>query len=249
VTRALGVGALRPETSRNWSAGLVVEPLPRLALQVDGYRIDVDDRIAASGVLGRADVPAVDAALAAFPDVNAVQFFTNAFDTRTEGVDAQLAYPVVTRSGVLTLTGGANLTRTRIRGDVRRPTGIGDAALFNRQERSYIENAYPRDKLIAAARWQTGAWSALVRTTRFGRVDAINLFGPDERIPPTFISDVNVGRTLGRYELSVGGNNVLDKLPPRQDPANSYFGIFEYARVAPYGIRGAFWYVNLAARL
>jgi iron complex outermembrane receptor protein len=59
VARALGVAPLRAETSRNWSGGLVVEPVRRLTVQVDGYRIDVDDRIAASGVLGRGDVPAV----------------------------------------------------------------------------------------------------------------------------------------------------------------------------------------------
>ena len=250
VTRALGVGALRPETSVSWSGGLVLEPLRRLSVQADAYRIDVDDRIVASGVLGRGDAGSpIDVALAAFPGVDAVQFFTNAIDTRTVGLDAQLSYPVVTRTGVLTLTAAGNWTRTRIVGGVRRPAGVGGADLFNPQERSYIENGLPVRKLVGTARWQAGRWNALARTTHFGGVEAVNLFGPNEHVPVAYVTDAAVGATRGRYELSLGVNNLFDRLPPRQDYANSYFGIFQYARVAPYGIRGRFVYANLAARL
>jgi len=250
VARALGVAPLRPETSRNASGGLVLEPLPRLVAQFDAYRVDVDDRIVASGVLGRGDdTSSIARALASFTDVGAVQFFTNAIDTRTRGVDAQVSYPVLARGGVLSLTAGANYGTTRIRGAVRAPAGIGDVPLFNRQERSYIEQAYPASKYVASARWQSGRLTAFARGTRFGPVEAINLFGPDERVPAATIADASLGYQLGRYDLSVGANNLFDKLPPRQDYANSYFGVFNYARVVPYGIRGRFVYVNLAARL
>jgi iron complex outermembrane receptor protein len=37
----LGFGALRPETSTNFSAGVVVRPVPRLAITVDGYLIEI----------------------------------------------------------------------------------------------------------------------------------------------------------------------------------------------------------------
>jgi iron complex outermembrane receptor protein len=112
-----------------------------------------------------------------------------------------------------------------------------------------VEQAYPANKYVASARWQAGGATLFARGTRFGRVTAVNLFGPDETIPPAWIADAGVGYRVGRYDLSLGANNLLDRLPPRQDYANSYFGVFNYARVAPYGIRGRFVYVNVAAGL
>jgi iron complex outermembrane receptor protein len=44
-----GFGALGPEESVNLSAGIVLRPIPRLAITVDGYRITIKDRIVSSG--------------------------------------------------------------------------------------------------------------------------------------------------------------------------------------------------------
>jgi iron complex outermembrane receptor protein len=247
---ALGVAPLAPETSRNWAAGIVLEPLERLTVSVDGYWIDVDDRIVASGVLGRFDDPAIDAALAPFPDVDAVQFFSNAVDTRTRGLDIQASYPFLVGQGVLTVTGVANFNETAIQGAVRTPTGIGALDLFNPQERSWIEDALPGSKFILGGKYEVGRFGALVRTTRFGSVESVNIFGPNETVPAAWITDFNVSyRFADRYQVALGANNVFDKLPPTQDYFNSYFGIFQYSRVAPYGIRGAFWYGTVSVAL
>jgi iron complex outermembrane receptor protein len=81
-------------------------------------------------------------------------------------------------------------------------------------------------------------------------VESINLFGPNETVPSAVITDVNLGYTFGgRYDLSIGANNLFDVFPPAQDPANSFFGIFRYARVTPYGIRGAFFYGSVSVGL
>ncbi|WP_174274371.1 TonB-dependent receptor plug domain-containing protein [Sphingomonas bacterium] len=47
--RALGLNGLKPEKSTNFSAGLVVHPAPRLTVTVDGYYIQIRDRIVQSG--------------------------------------------------------------------------------------------------------------------------------------------------------------------------------------------------------
>jgi iron complex outermembrane receptor protein len=249
VARALGVAPLDAETSVNYSAGVVLEPLPRLTVQADGYLVDIDDRIVLSGVLSRGDDPAIDAALSALPDVDAVQFFTNAVDTRTRGLDVSVDYPFVFRSSVLRLSWAGNLSRTEIRGPIRAPSGIGQAELLDKQERSWIESAKPEQKWTATARYGVGAFEVLARTTRFGAVESVNLFGPDERVPAAYITDVNLAYTLGDLTLSLGGNNVFDKLPPIQAYDNSYFGIFRYSRVVPYGTRGAFWYTSASFKL
>jgi iron complex outermembrane receptor protein len=250
VVRALGVAPLRPETSTNYSAGVTFSPDERLRVSVDGYIINVKNRIVVSGVLDRGDNPDIDATLAAFPEVQAVQFFTNAIDTRTRGLDVQASYPFLLGEGVLTLTGAANFNETRIRGDVRAPAGLGTTPLFDPQARSWIEDALPPSKITLTGQYAVGNFTGLVRTTRFGAVESVNLFGPNETVPAAFITDVNVGYTFrNRVTLQVGANNVFDVFPPLQDPANSFFGIFKYSRVTPYGIRGANFYSSVTLGL
>jgi iron complex outermembrane receptor protein len=53
-----GFGALGPEESMNFSAGVVLRPVPRLAITLDGYYIKINDRIVSSGAIqGQQSVP------------------------------------------------------------------------------------------------------------------------------------------------------------------------------------------------
>ena len=175
-----------------------------------------------------------------------MQFFSNAANTRTRGVDAEASYPVIFGTRVLTLTVGANFNETRIRGAIRTPTGLGGADLLDPQARSWLETALPSSKLTASGRYASGGFSALLRATHYGSVRSINLFGPNENVPAAVLTDVNVGYSRGRWNGSVGANNVFDVLPKQQDYANSYFGIFKYSRVVPYSIDGAYVYGSLS---
>jgi iron complex outermembrane receptor protein len=244
VARALGVAKLKPETSVNYSAGVSVEPVDRLRVSVDGYVVDVTDRILVSGVISRDAL--TPGTLDAFPDIQSVQFFSNAANTRTRGVDAEASYPVILGQRVLTLTVAANFNETRIRGAIRTPAGLGDAPLLDAAARSYLETALPSGKLSASARYATGGFSVLARGTRYGSVQSINLYGPNETVPAAVLTDLNVGYARGRWNASVGANNVFDVSPPRQDYANSYFGIFQYSRVVPYSIDGRYVYGALS---
>jgi len=44
----LGLGGLKPETSRNYSIGLAMQPAPGLTATIDAYWIDINNRIVAS---------------------------------------------------------------------------------------------------------------------------------------------------------------------------------------------------------
>ncbi len=46
-----GFGALKPEKSVNLSAGIVLRPIPRLVVTLDGYYIKIKDRIVSSGTI------------------------------------------------------------------------------------------------------------------------------------------------------------------------------------------------------
>ena len=90
AAQVLGASALKPERSRNVTGGVVVMPVSPLELAVDYYRIAIDDRIVLSGNF---TAPPIAQLLAPF-GANSARFFTNAIDTRTQGVDATTSYRI-----------------------------------------------------------------------------------------------------------------------------------------------------------
>ena len=95
VTRQFGFQPLEEETSLSYSLGLVVQPNDNFSLTLDLYRIDIDDRIVFSSSLNPESGIDCDANLELCPiknildplGVGHIQFFTNAIDTETTGVD------------------------------------------------------------------------------------------------------------------------------------------------------------------
>ena len=117
----LGLSGLKPEKSTNFSAGLVLHPVPGLLVTIDGYYIKIRDRIVQSGTFYGADynlgkvVPGtivsasvltalrnngvpVDAVIASLIGPPAqtgnvsAQAFVNGVSTRTQGVDMTASY-------------------------------------------------------------------------------------------------------------------------------------------------------------
>ncbi|WP_375269895.1 TonB-dependent receptor plug domain-containing protein, partial [Phenylobacterium sp.] len=87
VSVALGASPLRPETSVNYAAGIVLTPAPSVSFSIDAYKIEIKDRISLSeNIQG----PLVTAILQANGITNAsvARFFTNAADTESQGFEA-----------------------------------------------------------------------------------------------------------------------------------------------------------------
>ena len=75
VARALGASALKPETSRNLTAGVVLRPFDGFSITADYFRIRIRDRIALSEQLGGAAVVAI-LTQAGITNFQQVRFFT-----------------------------------------------------------------------------------------------------------------------------------------------------------------------------
>jgi iron complex outermembrane receptor protein len=102
---ALGAKPLKPEKSLNYTAGITYER-GQLHLTVDAYQIRIDDRIVKTEFLGTANNggSAISNLLLAdgISGVTTAQFFINAVDTRTRGIDAVADYTLRTaRLGTL----------------------------------------------------------------------------------------------------------------------------------------------------
>ena len=102
AAQVLGAQELKPENSTHASAGVAITPVPGFDITVDYYHIAIDDRIVLSGNFTG---PRISELLAPF-GANSARFFTNAIDTRTDGVDVTANYRIALASaGDLRLQG------------------------------------------------------------------------------------------------------------------------------------------------
>jgi iron complex outermembrane receptor protein len=256
----LGARPLQPEESVNYSAGFAWEPRRDLSLTVDAYRIDIEDRIVFSENFTGAAIRQlfVDAG---FVGVTGGRFFTNAIDTRTDGIDVVLQYQRQLGAGILRFTGGGNLTETEVLTDsVATPpqlTGLGEV-LFGRVERGRLERGQPRSSVNLALNYALDRLTVNLNNRRFGEV---SVFGAAPEGSPTntdqtfgarWITDVDLSYRFARgLTAAVGANNVLGVYPEQnfRSPTgadNSNAGIFPYNQVSPFGFNGAFYYLRLS---
>lgn len=254
VVKALGVPELKEETSRNLSFGLVATPRKNWVLTADAYYIEIKDRIVLSGQFNRDEIPVIDSLLAAFPDVNTVQFFSNAIDTVTSGVDLVTSYQFrfADASG-LKLSLAANWNKTELDGDVRTPpqlAGLGET-LFDRKETILLEDGQPETQINLASTYTRGGFTGLLRFTRIGEVTSTESASDpsrDQTFSAKWLTDLDLSYNFGNGLIwAIGANNLFDVKPDENIESNSFNGIFPYnRRTAPFGFNGGFYYTKLS---
>ena len=91
AAQILGIPKLKEETSQNYSAGFTVTPLKGLQVSVDGYLINIQNRIIlTNNFSGGTDT--VLTRLFKENGASTANFFTNAVDTKSKGLEAVLGY-------------------------------------------------------------------------------------------------------------------------------------------------------------
>jgi iron complex outermembrane receptor protein len=267
VTEAFGVPRLKEETSVNFSGGLTARVLGNLALSTDYYHVTIKDRVVLSGQFNVKDPtlgPAVSEILSPFAGVAAAQFFVNAVDTTTNGVDVVADYSYRLPGGALKWTAAANFTQTSVdavhvpQSMQERFSGIPGGAdqvavvFLNHYGRNAIEDLLPRQKGTLGVRWDSSRWSAGARANYFGPTEFHSDGGMDldESFGAKVIFDVDVAVRFAGITLSVGANNVFNTFPDQvKQPDNRYNESFLYSPAsntagAPFGIAGGFYYVR-----
>jgi iron complex outermembrane receptor protein len=253
IARRLGVPELKPETSLSYSAGATLGLGRVLNVTADVYQIDIDDRIVISGRFSNT-IPAL-AQFFAGTGVTEAQFFTNAIDTRTRGLDVVATSNNDLLGGKLTATVALNLNKTEIRGGaagVRTPaqlTGFGET-LLNREERGRIEVNQPRSKVIGTLVYEVGPLLARVAATHFGKITTVapQLAEQDQTFSAKLVTDVSLAYRLSRaIEFQVGANNLFDVYPDLvSDPRLTNDGTVPYSRFATqFGFNGASYFAAL----
>ncbi len=266
VTDALGVAALKPELSKNFSIGVSGKIKDEFTFALDYYAISIADRIVLSGRISEG----YETVFEPF-GVSSVQFLTNAIDSKTSGLDGTFEYRTSLKTGVLNAVLNANVTRTRVKGRIKTPVGLEgqEDVLFNREEVARLEEAQPNFKISGTLAYEIQKLRFQLVNTYFGSVNYLhpddgdpanwvlntftgNVETRDQRFAPKLITDTEVSYQVNdAVKCSIGGNNVFNIFPDRQTHSdNVEDGKFIYSRrVQQFGVKGANYYLKLLLRL
>ena len=249
---ALGAQPLKPEKARNYSIGLVLTPTVGPYVTLDLYQVDIDDRIILSGnLVGTAVQDYLTSA--GIPFVSGGRFFTNAVDTRTRGADLIGTWPIQLQSSSLKLTGGLNWNKTDIRSIKPNPPQLGLAGLvlpiIDRAEQGRISVGTPRSKAFVAADWGIGNWTLHGQLTRYGQWESLGGSpSGDQTYGSRMLLDASISYALDRWDFTLGGNNITNEYPEKNNDANNYHGIIDYPLTSPFGFNGSYWYASASYR-
>ena len=249
--QVLGAQPLKPENSLHASAGVVVDADAGLDVTVDYYRIAIDDRIVLSGNF----TAAADRALLAPFGANSARFFTNAIDTRTNGVDVTASYRIALDSaGDVRLRAGYNNTRTKIVGAVATPPQLAgfESVLFDRIEQRRIECGQPKDSLRARRRLAAQpARASNLNLARYGEFCSFTLQSGRRSDLRAEVADRrrSVVSTSRGYTLAAGVQNLFDVFPDRNTTVNSFNGIQTFPSHSPFGMNGRAIYARMNWKL
>ena len=260
IAQLLGAEALKPEKSRNLTLGTVWSPTDALTLSLDLYQIRIEDRIALSGAISTT-TPAVVSYLAAngVTDLgySSVNYFTNAADTRTRGVDFVGSYLAdFGNAGTLATTLSANYNQNTVTGVKANPAVLNnlgvDFVRLNRQDiKGYLANSSPRSKLILNEQYNVGNWGVTGTLTRYGSytsyVSSLASYDAatgvvDQTFDPKWILDLAVNYHLDHWMFTVGADDALDTYPNKNIPNNTNHGTLPYSTFSPFGYNGAYVY-------
>lgn len=255
VAQLLGAEDLQAEKSRNYSLGLVLEPLDNLTVTADVYRIDIRDRISLSSNLVLNNAAASYLRANGVGDINytSVRYFTNATDTRTDGVDLVANYRYRFDNGLgWNSTLGYNYNHTRVTDVKANPSvldqlGVNLVRVDRRERVGLLGDTTPRHKLSLGNDFTYGSWVLHSNLVRYGeftsyQADPVN----DQTFSAAWLLDLALDYNWRNWTFTIGGDNVTDKYPEKLNDFASSGGNLAYSTYSPYGYSGAFYYAKVA---
>jgi len=262
VAQAIGIPELKEEESVSFGIGAVVDITDSWDLQIDYYDITIDDRVVISSNLGMGLSDALDAALIASGSGGG-QFFLNAVDTETSGVDiVSTLSDIGLLGGYMSITFAANFTSTDITRIFSNSDTIGALppdTIFGGFQPSVIETWQPEDRVSFSANWMKDAWSANAAINRYGEYTTVD--SGSQTYGAEMLVDVRVSFQMNdNLNFFLSGNNIFDTVPDEVTNSGSRGGdfesvagamdmasptVFKYSRrSAPFGFNGAYWSVG-----
>lgn len=263
ISQFYGATTLKPEKSRNYGAGVVLKPLPNLTFTIDGYIINVRGRIGVSRTFSvtAADIIALPE-LATVGEGSDINFFTNATNTSTKGVDLVGTWRTGLLGGRLTTTLAYNYNKSKV-------TKF-DPDVISSQQRINVAHLAPNHRAVLSGNFTTGPWTVNARENYYGwwtnaadypvAYDSAGNITAGQRFGAKLTTDVDISYTFREMlTLTLGATNLFNTYPTkvRHSADNPIFPLTGstadgqvYPRTGgPFGMNGGMWWVRLAAKL
>lgn len=268
AAQALGIPKLKQETSQSYSTGITWKiPSLSLVFTADAYYIKIKDRVVLTDLFFRPETAVTpdDQVLQSAFDLaraSAANFFANAVDSQTKGLDITISQNSrISEKVSLENNFGLNLNETRRIGDIHASPKLVSQInnYFSEPNRVYFEEAVPRIKATLSNTLKFSALTVSLRNSYFGKVtdaDVVDanfdgVLGDREHfiLNERFVTDLSVGYDFNKnISATVGSNNLFNILPSRSPNISSLTADnqFVYSRqVSQYGIGGRFVFARI----
>lgn len=268
AAQLLGIPQLKQEVSNSISAGITAEmPAANLTFTVDGYLVNIDDRVVYTGQFAGPGTGSELDNLLNRANASAASFFVNAIDTRSIGLDVILTHRAnIGKQMVLKSNLAGTFSKTEQVGDIKASEILENAGLvttyFPEESRVYLERAVPRTKVTLSNSLSASKFNIYLRNTYFGNVvEATNNIQLQQVFDPRIVTDLSLGYSVtDALTLTIGANNILDVYPEKAaqdlDPSNDgdqnnrSDGRFDWSRRSQqFGIGGRFLFFRAAFTL
>lgn len=250
ISVQLGGTELTPEKSTSFTFGTIYTQ-GDFFLTVDYYNIQVEDRISQSEKIELSDADKVILKAAGVPNVDGlsqVSFFTNDFDTTTQGLDVVANYTAELFAGDSTFALAYNWNETKV-------DSFSD--ITGAFKVSRLENDLPNHR--ATFTWGQ-SWD------KFNLFTRLNYFGEYQGVHVDYDATINTGKAAvtvdmelsyfinDSFSIAVGAQNLLDQdateinFTPEGAAecggcVNNQWG-GQYYETSPFGFNGGYYYLK-----
>ena len=253
ISLQLGATPLTPEESVNFSVGVVMQTSENFFATLDYFNIRLSDRISTTSAISLTDDDVNALVAQGRPDAaryNSAKYFTNDFDTKTQGVDLVVNYNFVFNDWSNALLVAYNWTDTQvervtlypINGEIELQPNLTEARI------RMLEDNLPAHRGSITLEQSKDEWVFTWRLNYYGKfyedhLDAsagLDIYGSalttfDAQLAWAVSPDI---------QLTLGAQNLFDALP-QENPFRGEVGAL-YPPTSPGGINGAFYYAGIA---
>ncbi|PCJ98399.1 MAG: TonB-dependent receptor [Flavobacteriaceae bacterium] len=264
AAKLLGIPQLKEETSTSISIGLTAKlPEANLTITVDGYLVNIDDRVVYTGQFSGPGTGTELDNLLSQANATAASFFANAIDTRSKGLDVVLTHKAqLSDRWRLKSDLAGTFSQTEQVGDIKASQVLENAGLvgtyFPEDSRVYLEEAVPSTKINLSNSLRSDKLVVFLRNVYFGEVtEATTNVDRQQIFGSKIITDLSVGyKCTDALTFTIGANNLLDVFPDRAAQTladggnNRSSGRFDWSRRAQqFGVGGRFLFVRMSFTL
>ncbi|EZH75385.1 TonB-dependent receptor [Aquimarina atlantica] len=230
VTASFGIDQLDEETALNGALGATAT-FGGFTATVDGYYINVKDRIVLTGTFAAPQIP----------NVAEAQFFANGVDTETIGLDLILSWKGNFDFGNISATLAGNINNMTIE-EVN--TDLPEEIFFGRREKAFLLASAPESKFSFNANYSKNKFNAGLGLTHFSEIVLIDFADTEDVYGAKITADLNVGYKLTEnLKFTIGGNNIFNEYPDQQNDGETEAG--GYWDAVQMGFGGAYYYARL----